>query len=114
MRAECLHDKRGSGATERTIEQVAHEALLGFVARGLGDVDVCARRLITCDQAFLGHDLHELQRRGVTGLPHVGKRFEHLPDGGRSLVPQHLEDCQFCVGRSCPELRHINIIRTYS
>ena len=56
------------GAAERAIQQVLQELALRVLLASARGVDVCAIGLVTLDQTFVGHDLHEFQGGRVPDL----------------------------------------------
>src|SRR4051812_19947353 len=52
--------------------------------------------LVAHDQSLFEHELHQLQRGGISTV--LTQRFMHLAHGAGALTPQHRQDGYFGVG----------------
>src|SRR5580704_19755769 len=52
--------------------------------------------LVAHYQSLFEHELHQLQRGGISTV--LGQRFMHLAHGAGALTPQHRQDGYFAVG----------------
>src|SRR5687768_2140280 len=63
-----------------------------------GAVQVYTSFLLAERDAFLCHDLQELQRRGVRKIALRREDVVYLPDGAGAACPQHAQDVELGVG----------------
>src|SRR5215218_8251362 len=68
LRRERLHDELARGPAEGALEQVADELPLRRFFAETRTIDVRTVALVALDQTLLGHDLEQLERRGVRCL----------------------------------------------
>src|SRR5262249_6786864 len=87
-------------AVECALEKVTGELLLGPFARAAGSIDVSFLLLIALDQAFFGHDLEQLQNRGVLRGAPLLDGFVNVADGTGATAPEHGQDFQLGVSWS--------------
>lgn len=81
-----------SGSGKESIAEIAQKAALHRVLREGSTVDVGAVRFVANDQALGGHDLEELEDRGVARHSLLIEGVVDLPHGGRLLLPEDLEE----------------------
>ena len=93
-----MHGELCCGAGEEALADVADELVLRFVLCGGGVVDVGPGGLFAVDEAFLGHDLEELEDRGVAeGAGGIDLLIE-VADGGGTAVPEDAEEFELAFG----------------
>ena len=98
--AQCAQQQCFCRATKRAIDKIFHELSLRVHLRHRSRVDVGASGLVTCDQSFVCHDLHQLEGGGVARFPGVGKSLMHLTHGGGPAFPKDPQNFELCVGGS--------------
>src|SRR5437667_7764444 len=96
-RRERLKNELRRGAAERAVHQIGDELPFGVVLRVGGRVYVRPRRLVAPNEAFLGHDLQELQDGGVAGF--AAHDLGHLADSAWTARPQDTQDGQLGISR---------------
>ena len=98
-----MNDELAGRAAERPVEQVADELLLRLLLGDGGGIDVRAGCLVTVDEAFLSHDLQELERGRIAGGPYAFESLLDLANGSRSALPESPENLE--LGRRGPGRR---------
>ena len=81
----------------QVFEQIRDELPLCLILAIRGFVDVSSRRLVADDETLLGHDLQQLEERGVAAL--ASHHLRDLADGAGPPRPQHAQDGELGVGR---------------
>src|SRR5687767_1595918 len=84
-----LQNESGRRSAESAIDEVFEELPLCLLLAGERSIHMRASRLVTFDQALVGHDLHQLERGGVAGVAGAGLCFVYLAHGRRSAFPQN-------------------------
>jgi len=95
---EGLHHELGGRTAESAVEEVPDQLPLGLLPRHLRLIDVGAGGFVPCDQAFGGHDLHELEHSGIADFALALEGGVDMADGARAEVPKDAEDVEFGVG----------------
>ena len=76
---------------------IAHQLPLRDLGRHDRFVDMRSLPIVAAHEPFVGHDLQQLQRRGVAGAAIRLQGFLHGANGAWSAIPQNAKDCQFGV-----------------
>src|SRR5204862_6017779 len=92
-------DEGGRRATECAVQQIARNPALGVLPREPGFIQVGAGSRVSAYQALLRHDLQLFQHGGVYRWPAGREVLVNLPDGARSVIPEHVEDIELRICR---------------
>src|SRR5262245_21958979 len=99
-RAFCrkrLYDQPAHGAFEDSIQYVRDDLSLRLLLRNARFIHVGVRRVVSADQSFLNHDLHELQHCRVTRFLRLVEHVLDLPHRARPAIPQDAQNRQLRV-----------------
>ena len=103
-----MHNEAECRTFEGTIDEIRNEALFGGGFWHGCFVDVRTFRLIAHNQAFLRHDLHDLENRGVADGPRTTvlgvEGGMNVPHGARPVAPENAKDLELS-GRGCRQGR---------
>jgi hypothetical protein len=95
---ERVHGELSGGAGEEALGDVADELILSLVLGNGGMVDVRLAGFFALDEAFVGHDLEELEDRGVAEGAAGADLVVDVADGGGAAVPEDAEELEFAFG----------------
>lgn len=88
-----VQDQFGSRAPKCPLDQIVNQLLLRLGARDGGSIEMRAAADIPPHETFFGHDLKQLQDRGVSdGPPFANEPFVNVSHRARLMVPQHPKD----------------------
>ena len=90
-----MHHELTGRTFENPLQHVAGKLLLGLLGGEAGFIDVRPLRFVSAHGAFCGHNLQELEDRGVAQLFFLAERFMNFANRGGSAVPEHAENFKF-------------------
>jgi len=93
-----FHFFRSVTASEGAIQEVADQLTLGLLLGHLSLIDVGSGGFIPLDEAFGGHNLHQLEDGGVTDFAMAFEGEVDVANGAGSLIPEDAEDFEFGAG----------------
>ena len=93
-----MHGELGGGAGEEAEGEVLKELALSLLLGGGGAIDVGLAGFAALDEAFLGHDLEDLEDRGIAEGTAGIDGVEEVTDGGLAELPECGEELEFYVG----------------
>jgi hypothetical protein len=91
VKRKRVHGQLRGGSSEKSLRDVAKELVLSFVLRSGGVIDVGLAGFFAFDEAFVGHDLQELEDRGVADGPNFADLIVKVADGGGAELPESAE-----------------------
>src|SRR6185312_7031327 len=92
-------------AAECTIEQIGRNSALRFFTRESRFIHVGAESRVPANEALLSHDLQLFQHGCVDSWPRGGEVLLNLPDRAGPLIPEHMQDVEFCICRKARACR---------